>query len=90
MLEKIEKMTLWLGIYDNKDIKEELSKIADSNNIPFHIVSLNGISSLWVDSKNYGFFSFNGERNIKTFIEALKKEEEKKSACVETTAGQGR
>jgi hypothetical protein len=90
MLEQIEKMTLFWGRYDNIKILEELRRIKINNGISFVLIPILAPSILKVYYKDHDFDSYCGENEIQGFIERFKKEEEKKSACVETTAGQGR
>ncbi len=74
-------MTLWLSIYysdKQKELKEELKKIADGNGIIFHVMSLGGPTQLQVFRKNHDYLFFDTENRIWTFIDFLKTEQKEK------------
>jgi hypothetical protein len=81
MLEQIKKMTLWLCIYygeQQKELKEELKRIADENGIIFNVISLGGPTQLHVFRKEHDFLIFDTENGIQGFIDFLKTEQKEK------------
>jgi hypothetical protein len=85
MLKQIEKMTLWLCVYygeQQKELKEELKKIADENGIIFHVMSLGGPTQLQVFRKNHDYLFFDTESRIRTFIDFLKTEQKEKESLL--------
>lgn len=91
MLEQIEKMTLWLCVYyrgQQKELKEELKKIADANGIIFHVMSLGGPTQLQIFRKNHDYLFFDTESRIQSFIDFLKTEQkERERLLIKTVKG---
>lgn len=78
-------MTLWLCVYygeQQKELKEELKKIADENGIIFHVMSLGGPTQLQVFRKNHDYLFFDTESRIRTFIDFLKTEQKEKESLL--------
>jgi len=78
MLRQIEKMTLWLSKHcdvKEKELKDELKKIAEENNFTFNIISLGGPIQLHVFRREHDFLFFDGESKIRIFTDFLKTEQ---------------